>query len=57
MAANEVPVLCDLCGVPLPNPQTKLAHFLGKRHQLALHRKHMLEVKEKCGIFVSGMYN
>ncbi|KAF2890285.1 hypothetical protein ILUMI_15889, partial [Ignelater luminosus] len=56
MAANEVPstpVICDLCGVPLPNPQSKLSHVLGKRHQIALHRKHMSEVKEKCGIFVS----
>lgn len=50
-------MVCELCNVPLPNEQSKLTHILGKKHQLALHRTHLSNLKEKCSVFISGMYD
>lgn len=57
MDLKDSDLLCDLCNISLPNQQSKLSHVLGRKHQLALHRDHMSELKERCGIFVSGFPN
>ncbi|XP_022900919.1 speckle targeted PIP5K1A-regulated poly(A) polymerase-like isoform X1 [Onthophagus taurus] len=48
---------CVLCNVSLPDKSARESHFIGRKHQLAVHNEHILNKKEKCGVFVTGLPN
>lgn len=47
---------CEICNVSTSDQISYENHLLGSKHQLALHMKRVREKKEKCSIFIRGLF-
>lgn len=57
MSSKKGLILCVTCNTNFKTFAALQDHQLSRKHHLAVHNAYMEEMKEKCGLFITGIPN